>query len=149
MIKLICNGLTHILALLPDGTPDYASYSKSVNTQNALLKAYSGGDFTEYIEPIQAEVIEPNWDGFSLAIMAEPSFFAVYQAAKQSPYSIAVDGLITTLTQAREGKLNMFAVCYDAMCLGGNATAANKAEWAQLATDSNLPVEFIQIVQGV
>ncbi|WOD37376.1 hypothetical protein RRF56_02540, partial (plasmid) [Nodosilinea sp. E11] len=57
------------------GSPDYAAYSTSANTQAALQTAYDRGDWQPYTPPEpEPAAPEPDPKGFKIAFMADPAF---------------------------------------------------------------------------
>ena len=142
------DGLKHVLATLPDGTPDYAAYTISINTRAALQTAYDAGDWATYTPPEpEPEPPAPNWDGFNAAILADVPLNALLGAVLGLSPAIALGVPVALGQVAKEGTAS-FTIAFTALCERGGATTEAREAWAVMAEAHNLPPDFVAIVRG-
>lgn len=87
----------------------------------------------------------PDWDGFNLSMMSDIRFNQIYGRCLQLA-PIVASALPTALAQVTTHGTTLFELVFNQICLLGNASDADRLNWKQLATNSNLPDHFVDIL---
>ena len=148
VIRTQGDGIEHLLSTLANGDPDYFAYSSSEATRIALAAAYAAGDYQPYTPPESIALPpEPNWDGFTGAIMADTALNQLMGAVLPLAPAVAL-GLPAALTQVATNGTHGFAQVWNAFCQIGQASQASRDSWAAMAEANNLPIDFVAVVSG-
>jgi hypothetical protein len=149
VIKItLLSGFDHVVPTDPNGTPNYAAYSTSLNTQAALQAAYDAGHWEPYTPPEpEPRPIEPDWDGFNLAILTNAEFNAAYNTAMAAAPLVAA-ALPAALTQVATGSTSMLSVAFNALCQVALVDSTLRDDWADIAEFHNLPTDFVEVIRG-
>ena len=130
-----------------DGTLQ-VGHIRSTATQNSLLAAYEADDYQPYTPPEPVELSpEPNWDGFTGAIMADTALNQLMGAVLPLAPAVAL-GLPAALTQVATNGTHGFAQVWNSFCQIGQASQADRDSWAAMAEANNLPTDFVAVVRG-
>lgn len=145
MIRVFVEGAAHLVDREGEEL-QLSSYSASGAA--AIQAAYDAEQWEEYTptEP-EPEALEPDWDGFNLAILANPEFNAAYAVAIAT-FPLVAAALPAALTQVSSGSVTMFVVAFDALCQAAQVSTEQRTAWADVAVSHNLPTDFVSSVRG-
>jgi hypothetical protein len=135
VIKItLLSGFDHVVPTDLNGTPNYAAYSTSLNTQAALQAAYDAGHWEPYTPP-EPEPLppEPDWSAFRLALMRSPSFRAW---SEQIPDTWREDLKLSAIA----ANLEALQGCYDVIKGDYPPTVEAVEEWADLAQQNAIAI---------
>ena len=129
------DSIAHHLPTLPDGTPDFDSYTTSIATQNALATAYDAGHWQPYSLPEpELETPEPNWQGFRLALLQSATF---RDWSEELPATWREDLKLAAIAANPEA----LQATYD-HCVSLTQPGPVAAEWRDIAAQHHIPVVF-------
>jgi len=136
MIKIkLPSGFEHIIDVLPNETPDYAGYSSSVATQNALKTAYDNGDWESYTPPTIEPPPTPTPSAFRAALAQTATWIAWAETLSFVSYTNL------TIAAAQDNWVEAQAI-YNAIKATTPPLGASVTAWQALADDNSIPITF-------
>lgn len=133
---LTSDEINHGPIAVVDSAPNFAAYSSSIATQNALKAACDAGNWQPYTSPTMiAEPLPPDWKTFRLALLKSKSFRLWSELL---PSSWREDLKMAAMVGNAEALQSIYDYCKSISIPG----FASTAEWQKLADTSHIPVTF-------
>jgi len=90
----------------------------------------------------------PDWDGFTSALLSDDRLNKVLGEAFVKAPAVAL-GVTVALGQVAKDGPSAFSVAFPALCQLGGATQKDVESWATMASDHNLPRDFVAVIMDV
>jgi hypothetical protein len=121
------------------------SESSNIDYQEYQAWLAQGNEPLPYVPPVVPPAT--NWPGFVIAIQSDVDFKPVWGTANAAD-PLAAQSLLVAFGHVATGGLQTFAPLFDAVCILGGATAAQRQAWATLAEGYHAPAEFVDAIRG-
>jgi hypothetical protein len=136
--------------VITDDPPEYESNTEAIEPQAPQLingewrVLWTVRDLT--VQEIKARQPK-DWIGFNAAILTNHAFNTYYAVALSSVPAAAAS-LPAAFTQVASQGIDSFALAFTAFCQAAEVTTQHRQEWATLAEDHNLSLDFTQLIRG-
>lgn len=134
-----------------NNAPDFTGITEP--TLSVLTNAWNDfviNDGVLEIIPDPAPVVEPvvpNWAGFNAVISFDVNMINYEAVANQAHPSIVSKKDLAYSFVDTKG-LDNFAAIFPMFCQIAGVTPEHREQWAALAQEHNLPIEFVEVLRG-
>jgi hypothetical protein len=140
------NSITHVFSI--DGVLDLSMYTEP--TLSVLQSAFDAGDYEIIPDPDPDSTVEsplPNYPAFNIYMLSNSDSMA---------YDVIVNAINPKLVQAISITYNNivdrgtadFLQIFPLYCHVAGVTSEHRNQWADKATELNLPADFVMVIRG-